>query len=67
MGGFVDSVSSVKRLTLSTRQESRPTHRIVIPEGKQSQAGCIVFSVSSYVNTSTSYSLGMVVIEMCFV
>ena len=64
---FVDGTSSVKRLTLSTRQESRPTHQIVIPEGKQSQAGCIVFSVSSHVNKSTSHPLGMVVIEMCFV
>ena len=63
-GEFGDGASSVKRFTLSTKQESRLTHRIVIPEGKQSQAGCVVFSVSSHLLHSL---LGESVIETCFV
>ena len=62
LGEFGDGTSSVKRFTLSTKQESRPAHRIVIPEGKQSKVGCIVFSVSSHENMSTSSSLGRVIV-----
>lgn len=60
-GEYVDGSSSDKRFTLSTRQESRPAHRIAIPEGKQLQAGCIIYSVSSHENTSTPSSLGRVI------
>lgn len=56
-GKYVDVLSSEKRFTHSTRQESRPAHRIVIPERKQLQAGCIIYSVSSHVDTSTTPSL----------
>ena len=42
MGGL----SSGRKLTPSPGHESKPAHRLTFPEGKQFQAGCIIFSVS---------------------
>ena len=43
MGGL----SSGGKLTHSSAgQESKPAHRLTLPEGKQFQAGCIIFSDS---------------------
>lgn len=51
------ALSTDKKFTLSPGQGSRPTHRPIISEGKQLQAGCIIFSVSPCMDTSTSPSL----------
>ena len=43
----MSGLSSGRKLTPSPGDESRPAHRLTFPEGKQLQAGCVIFSVSS--------------------
>ena len=50
------ALSTDKNFPASPGQESIPVNRLIIPEGKQFQAGCIIFSVSSAMDTSTSPS-----------
>ena len=45
---LVDGSPSGKKFTSSLGLESKPAHRVTLPEGKKFQSGCIVFSVSPH-------------------